>query len=167
MRPRGELDPGGLWLATDALEAMIAEARRVEPFESGGVLLGWCEQDGDGVVVAGVLGPGPGATHKRTRFSPDTGWQRREIARVYEASGRTLGYLGDWHSHPGGTATPSRRDERTARRIARSRSARVPRPVILILPGRNESWSPAPYRLTDRSLRTMELFSTPRLAAAG
>ena len=153
------LASGRLWLADDASETMLAEARRTEPLESGGVLLGWQDPAGLELVVARVLGPGPVATHRRTKFSPDTDWQRAEIAAAYEASGRRLSYLGDWHSHPGGGELPSRRDEKTARRIARSRSARAPRPVMLILAGKKKNWHPAPYRFLDKRLQRMELAS--------
>jgi integrative and conjugative element protein (TIGR02256 family) len=134
---------------------MVAEARRTEPLESGGVLLGWHDHEDLEVVVASVLGPGPGATHRRARFSPDSEWQREQIAKAYEASGRTVSYLGDWHSHPGGGDAPSRRDERTTRRIARSRSARARRPVMLILPGNANTWRPSAYRFVGRHLRRM------------
>jgi integrative and conjugative element protein (TIGR02256 family) len=155
-----------LWLARDALDAMVAEARRTEPLESGGVLLGWRGERDEEIAVVGVLGPGPRALHRRSRFSPDTGWQRREIARVYEASGRTVSYLGDWHSHPGGGETPSRRDQRTARRIARARSARVKRPVMLILSGAGERWRAVPYDYLDGRLERMRLRATAAIASS-
>ncbi len=151
-----DLAPGHLWLAADAVELMIAEAQRTEPLESGGVLLGWAALEGGDLLAAMMLGPGPAAVHKRARFSPDTAWQRSEIARAYEASGRILTYLGDWHSHPGGGQTPSRRDERTGRRIARSRSARAAAPLIVILSGRQGAWHPAAYRYLDGRLRRMQ-----------
>lgn len=166
MRARAEgIVPGRLWLAEDALAAMLAEARRTEPLESGGVLLGWQDPAGSELVVAHALGPGPDAIHRRTKFSPDTDWQRAEIAAAYEASGRRVSYLGDWHSHPGGGELPSRRDEKTARRISRSRSARAPRPVMLILAGKKKTWHPAPYRFLDKRLRQMELASTQPVAS--
>lgn len=152
-----------LWLASDALDRMIEEARRVEPLESGGVLLGWREAGGSGAVVAGIIGPGPRAVHKRARFSPDSGWQRTEIARAYDASERRLSYLGDWHSHPAGGTTPSLRDEKTARRIGRSRAARVAHPVMIIVAGKETSWDPAPFLLVERRLRRVTLYPTRRL----
>jgi integrative and conjugative element protein (TIGR02256 family) len=155
-----------LWLAREALDAMVAEARRTEPLETGGVLLGWHGDDDEEIAVAKVLGPGSRAVHRRSRFSPDTGWQRREIARVYEQSGRTVSYLGDWHSHPGGGETPSRRDQRTARRIARARSARVMRPVMLILPGAGERWRAVPYHYLDGRLERMQLCATAAIASS-
>jgi integrative and conjugative element protein (TIGR02256 family) len=151
---------GRLWLSAGVLERMIAEARRTEPLESGGVLLGWHDQDNLELVVARVLGPGLEATHRRTRFSPDGDWHREQIAEAYEASGRTVSYLGDWHSHPGGSSAPSRRDERTARRIARSRSARARRPVMLILPGKADTWRPTAYRFVAQRLQRMKIEDT-------
>jgi integrative and conjugative element protein (TIGR02256 family) len=151
----GALAPGRLWLAADALELMVCEAQRSEPLETGGVLLGWADPEGGDLFAVRMLGPGPRAVHKPTRFSPDTAWQRSQIAEAYEASGRIFAYLGDWHSHPRGDKTPSRRDERTGRRISRSRSARAPRPLVLILSGSSADWKPAPYRYFDGKLRPM------------
>jgi integrative and conjugative element protein (TIGR02256 family) len=139
---------------------MVVEAARAAPLESGGVLLGWQDPEGLELVIARVVGPGPQATHRRTRFSPDDDWQRERIADAYAASGRTVSYLGDWHSHPGGGDMPSRRDERTARRIARSRSARARRPVMLILSGKADMWRPSAYRFIGRRLRRMEIEHT-------
>jgi integrative and conjugative element protein (TIGR02256 family) len=161
MRARDDhVAAGRLWLPSALLETIAAEARRTEPLESGGVLLGWHDQENLEVVVVSVVGPGPGATHRRTRFSPDSDWQREQIAKAYEASGRTVAYLGDWHSHPGGSDAPSRRDERTTRRIARSRPARARRPVMLILFGKANTWRPSAYRFVGRRLRRMEIEHT-------
>jgi integrative and conjugative element protein (TIGR02256 family) len=151
------LAPGKVWLTDAVLEAMVAEARGTEPLESGGVLLGWQDGQGMELVVARIVGPGPRAVHRRTRFSPDDDWQREQIADAYVASGRTVSYLGDWHSHPGGGDTPSRRDERTARRIARSRSARARRPVMLILSGEADTWLPSAHRFTGRRLGRVKI----------
>lgn len=135
---------------------MVTEARRTDPLESGGILLGWHAADGRDLLAAAMIGPGPDAVHKRTRFEPDSAWQRRELSRVYRDSGRILTYLGDWHSHPGGSDTPSRRDERTARRIARHRSARVREPIMVIVAGQGTRWELAPHLYTARRLKRIE-----------
>jgi integrative and conjugative element protein (TIGR02256 family) len=147
---------GRLWLSDDALLAMVEEAESAEPNETGGVLLGWTAGDQRDIVARRAIGPGPRAKHRPTRFSPDTRWQRVEIAEEYERSGRILTYIGDWHSHPGGSERPSTRDWRTARRIARSRGARATKPVILILRGAKGDWVPVPYRLLDNALKRMD-----------
>ncbi len=161
----GGLDGGGpVWLAAAALELMLAEASTREPLETGGMLLGWQGEGDAGVVVARVLGPGPGATHRRTRFVPDGRWQRGALAEAYERSGRVLRYLGDWHSHPGGGSTPSARDLRTAKKIARRHSARMPTPLTLILAGSTErEWRPRAHRLLDGRLVPVECVTTTRV----
>lgn len=160
LRPsrRRRLEPGRLWLPDGVIRRLRDEADRTEPLETGGVLIGYGHDDEE-VVVADMIGPGPGAIHRRTRFEPDSGWQRKQIAEAYERSGRIHTYLGDWHSHPVGSARPSRRDERTARRIARHRAARARKPVMLILSG-DELWAPTPYRLLGGKLVEM-VIATP------
>lgn len=130
---------------------MRSEATRRGGLETGGVLLGWRERDD--VVVTHVVGPGPLASHEAKAFSPDSEWQAAQIAELYEASGRRLAYLGDWHTHPVGVARPSRRDEATLVRIASTRSARCPDPVMVIL-GAGDAptpdWRPHAFVLPKR-----------------
>jgi integrative and conjugative element protein (TIGR02256 family) len=153
-RDRTRLARPRLWLAAGALAEMIGEAQSAKPDETGGVLLGWGV--GGQFAAAHAVGPGPRAKHRPTRFTPDTRWQRAQIATEYERSGRILRYLGDWHSHPGGGEQPSARDLRTARRIARSRAARVLEPVMVILSDRSGDWRPAVYRLVNGKLSRMQ-----------
>jgi integrative and conjugative element protein (TIGR02256 family) len=135
------------------LEEMEAEARRRFPKESGGVLLGYRYPSGrEPTRVVRQIGPGPKAMHRRHRFEPDGKWQDEEIARAYEASGRTLTYLGDWHSHPGGGGRPSGLDRSTARTIAEFKAARASQPLFMILHGGRSEWSLAPYRYRRRRL---------------
>lgn len=135
-----------LWLGLKAREALVAEATRMTPRETGGVLMGYRGEGGD-LVVTAVLGPGPAALHAPTRFVPDQAHHEREIARLYEASGRMHTYVGDWHSHPNGTCALSPRDRSTLRRIGRAREARLAEPLMVLVCGRGTSWEIAGYRL--------------------
>jgi integrative and conjugative element protein (TIGR02256 family) len=121
-----------LWLSRDVLSALVEEADRMAPLETGGVLLGY-RPEGDEPVVTDAIGPGPNAIHKRYRFVPDHDYQIHEIDRLYRDSGRLLEYLGDWHTHPGGLAELSTSDLAAIRAIATEKEARVPRPVMLVL----------------------------------
>ena len=125
-----------VWLAQPALRAMCGEATARQPLESGGVLLGW--RDDDDRVIIDVLGPGPRALHGRHRFLPDHAWQVAGIYRLFEESDGDIDYLGDWHSHPDGTLAMSNEDRATLRRISR----RVHEPLMLILAGdiSRENW---------------------------
>lgn len=101
----------------------------------------------DDVVITDVVGPGPNAFHDKHRFYPDSQYQERRVAEIYEQSGRLSTYLGDWHTHPGGSARLSRRDRRTLRAIGRSPDARCDRPVMLVLAGQEDNWVVAVWRL--------------------
>ena len=122
---------------------MVREADDRAPFETGGVLLG--VSDDEHLWIEAVVGPGPGARHGRTWFVPDAAFQQDRIAELYEASGRRIAYLGDWHTHPGGSAALSWRDRRTLRKISRTPAARQSHPVMLIL-GHGKPWRPTLWR---------------------
>jgi integrative and conjugative element protein (TIGR02256 family) len=117
--------------------------------ETGGMLLGY--RAGRQIVVQAVVGPGPKARHSRGSFSPDGAWQETEFTLVYEQSGRMTTYLGDWHSHPGGGLAPSRRDLRTARRVAATPEARTREPLTMILAPVANQWRAGGWVL-DRGL---------------
>lgn len=140
-------------ISAAVLTDMHREAERRYPAESGGILLGYRYPDRrEPIRVITQIGPGPKARHERHRFEPDGAWQDAQLELAYEESGRTLSYLGDWHSHPRGTGTPSRLDRRTARAIARWGEARLPHPLLVILHGEPSRWSLAPHRYRRRRL---------------
>jgi integrative and conjugative element protein (TIGR02256 family) len=122
--------PGRCWFDHRALSELLRETRRWPLRETGGALLGW--RDGDETVVARVLGPGPRARHGRRSFEPDAEWQNAQGQRIYAQSGRTIAFLGDWHTHPLGPPRPSRQDERTARTLAEDEDFRTPIPLYAI-----------------------------------
>lgn len=128
---------GQAWIWTSAFSAMRAEVARHPSEETGGLLLGYvCGAD---VVIASIIGPGPSARRTKYTFLPDNEWQTDELAKAYGASGRIHTYLGDWHTHPSGGGELSWRDLRTLKRIAHTATARVLRPISLVLvPGPDE-----------------------------
>jgi integrative and conjugative element protein (TIGR02256 family) len=101
--------------------------------------------------VSELVEGGPAARRETHRFEPDGAWQRQRIAERYAASGDTLAYLGDWHSHPLGGA-PSRLDRGTARCIAKTRAARCPHPIMLIAVYSKGRWELCGYRYARRRL---------------
>lgn len=145
-------------LPQSVLEQMILEAERAFPKESGGALMGYRDVDDEDLIqVVDQIGPGPRAIHQTHRFEPDGKWQARQIASAYQESGRVVTYLGDWHSHPRGSSTPSSLDRSTARDIARCEAARAPNPLILIAFGRPEIWDVAVYRRQRWRLRPADI----------
>jgi integrative and conjugative element protein (TIGR02256 family) len=126
------------------LDQMLVEGRRTYPLETGGVLMGFVIANR--AVVTSVVGPGPRAIHRRRSFTPDAEWQQQQVAELYERANRRDTYLGDWHTHPGGSTRTSFTDWLAARTIARSRDARCPNPVMLVLALSAGSLSVGAYR---------------------
>lgn len=131
-----------LWVAGSAVDRLHQLAAAAAPEETGGLLLGYTSSDGTR-VVRDVIGPGLQASHAHATFEPDHEWQTAELEHRYLESDGVLGYLGDWHSHPGTAGAPSWRDLGTMRLIARTEAARAPRPLMGII----EVWADGPPRL--------------------
>jgi integrative and conjugative element protein (TIGR02256 family) len=125
-----KLKAGDLLVSADVLKGLYGQGWDAYPNETGGVLLG--HSNGLDMVVSHVIGPGPGATHEPTRFEPDHEWQAERVAELWIRD-PSLEYLGDWHTHPGGSATPSKLDKSALEVIAGSADAQQPRPVMVIL----------------------------------
>jgi integrative and conjugative element protein (TIGR02256 family) len=119
-----------LRIPAPVLGEILHEAGRTWPLETGGVLLGKLLPPGPQVVQ--VLGPGPGARHERRSYEPDQEWQAAQTAAAWAAD-PTLHYLGDWHTHPGGTTGLSVDDSAALRLVSMSPAARQPQPVMLIV----------------------------------
>jgi integrative and conjugative element protein (TIGR02256 family) len=127
-----------LWIAEQALTRMVSDADSFFPNETGGVLMGyWAANE---VVITDSIRGGPLAQRTPTRFLPDHSYQARAIEEIYNSSGGSHSYLGDWHTHPRGRLALSPTDVLTLRRIAKHREARVASPIMMLLAGDHE-WS--------------------------
>ncbi|WP_197426988.1 Mov34/MPN/PAD-1 family protein [Noviluteimonas gilva] len=126
-------------------------ARDWEPLEVGGVLAGYW--NGQAAIVTDFVGPGNDAQHHRYTFVPDDEYHVDEIARLYRESNGATTYLGDWHTHPSGTARLSPLDKRTLRRIANAPEARCPDPLMVLFAGSGHRWGTQVFTLgATRSL---------------
>jgi len=123
------------WVSARVLSETWHAASLVAPLETGGVLMGYVQ--GSDAIVTTWIGPGPQARHGQSYFEPDYEFQEDEIARIYQGSGRVTTYLGDWHSHPGGSLALSGTDRQTLRRISNHSKARAKQPLMMILAGRD------------------------------
>jgi len=136
-------------------EHVLADAAGFAPLETGGVLLGFHDDESGMRIVTELVGAGPKASRQRHLFTPDGPWQRAQIAEIYNASGRILAYLGDWHSHPHGNG-PSALDRSTARKIATTPAARCPHPVFLIAARVQGAWGLRAYEFGARRFRKLD-----------
>jgi len=85
------------------------------PWEVGGWLLGYSDEEEGAIVVTHATPPSHG-TPFGIRISGRR--HRRYFDLAWSASSGHVTFIGDWHTHPGGLATPSERDEEAMRQIA-------------------------------------------------
>lgn len=109
---------------------MELDAVNWSPRETGGPLFGY-ENHGELVVTRAYL-PGPKAFHAPWLYRPDREAVQRAIDEVYEESGGHERWIGSWHTHPLGRASPSLVDRRTASRVATEAAVACPEPLMLI-----------------------------------
>lgn len=100
------------------------------PWEVGGWLLGYWGGDDESLFVTHATPP--------TRGSPfaitiSANGHRPLFDVAWEISGGHVTFLGDWHTHPGQAATPSRRDLSALARLAANEDFGTPRPLIAIV----------------------------------
>lgn len=148
MRTARITDNMSFWMPKELLAEMAAEASKWSPLETGGVLMGYLSASND-VVVTAIVHAGPNAKRTRTTFRPDPKFQDDGIAGRYEASGRQDRYLGDWHTHPGGSARMSWRDHRTLQDIAEYGPARITNPLMVIL--HDDDWRIAAWQFSRKT----------------
>jgi len=139
------------WLRQSHASWIKAESSRCFPYETGGVLIGYVNDDV--AVVTEIVGPGPCAIHRSARFLPDHSYQSREVERIFTGSGGVHTYLGDWHSHPNGVAQLSATDRKTLRQIAHSPEAFCSRPLMLLCAGGDSGWIIGAFTLIRKRLR--------------
>lgn len=157
--PRLTKARGHLYVPAPSLAELVAEGWRTWPDETGGVLLGI--DHGSDLEVNTVIGPGPRATHARYTFEPDSEWQAEQVAAAWHRN-PALEYLGDWHTHPGGTTRFSRLDTETAQSIADAPQARQPAPIMVVLAlGADATGRAAAARLHNGRLIPLALHVRP------
>lgn len=98
--------------------------------ETGGILIGRYEDDGRLAVIEIATDRPRGSIFSAFTF----GRGSKDLARRLEEEWR-LGrhYLGEWHSHPGGSPEPSNRDRDTMMGIAGNAKYDCSAPVLLIM----------------------------------
>jgi integrative and conjugative element protein (TIGR02256 family) len=119
------------WLSISVLEEITADVNQWYPKETGGILIGYWNENQ--AVITKMINCGPQAIHKENSFIPDHQYQVIEIEKLYQCSGRTEVYLGDWHSHPGSNSYMSWRDQKTLKKIAYFKDSRLQSPMMMII----------------------------------
>jgi integrative and conjugative element protein (TIGR02256 family) len=138
------------------LAAMRKLAASAKPQETGGTLVGHYSEDRREAFVTRALEANTGARKQRARFYRPPDDVDGQLARIYEESAGLTHYLGEWHTHPRATPTPSPTDLSTLRSLAKSRSVATDTPFMIILGGDFGATTTPSCTLADDSGRTLE-----------
>lgn len=108
---KGKGEGGRLGISAAALDVMQSFTQRgSRDTEAGGVLIGRFIEGGEDVVVDLVTPPLAGDRRSRFRFHRAQRAHQEVIDREWRSSGNTRTYLGEWHTHPEPSPTPSNID---------------------------------------------------------
>lgn len=131
-----------------AMLEMLAETRRGvrergAAIETGGMLIGAFDEAAEVAYVDLVYGPPPDSALAASYFDHGTDGTQAQVEYQRERSGKVLGFIGIWHTHPYGPARPSSTDKAGMTQILRFDS--VGRRALMIILGGNkrvwEQWS--------------------------
>jgi integrative and conjugative element protein (TIGR02256 family) len=112
------------------------------PWEVGGWLLGWWGQGERSVLVTHATPPLSFGTFFGVTISGRG--HRPLFDEAWEATDGFVTFLGDWHTHPGGSTVPSERDRRAMTKLAEDDDFGTPCPIIAIVGHGRWPWSRIP-----------------------
>lgn len=132
-------------ISAAALAEIRAEVRRGarvrgEEIETGGMLLGAFDDATRIIHVDRCSGPPPDSYLSSTYFQHGLEGSQERITNELERTAGISGFLGFWHTHPGGQAHPSPTDEQGMASIVGPDGTRR-RALMMILGDRNPAWA--------------------------
>lgn len=108
-------------------ENILRCTRQHRPLEAGGLVLGL--RKGPYLHVTEIARPLPWDRQSSTRFHRSPKGHRFAALRRWRKSGEKLDWIGEWHSHPGFSLSPSSIDVRNWHRIVRQRKSEMIFPI--------------------------------------
>ncbi|MDD5259590.1 MAG: ThiF family adenylyltransferase [bacterium] len=113
------------------------ESKESGEIETGGVIIGYKNHNGDYVAVK-CTGPGPKAKRTKTMFIRDVEFCQAEIERSAKELFDKGAYIGEWHYHPTGSNKPSAQDIKSLTEIAQQKEYLIDNPISIIISPENE-----------------------------
>lgn len=120
-------------ISRPVFEDMLRLARERSPMETGTALMGSYSDDGHDAVVTELAPLSADSRGERFTFHRGVAGLRRFLGRVFRKSGGRTHYVGEWHSHPGGSPVPSGTDEANTFEIANDPKAMCGECILVIL----------------------------------
>jgi integrative and conjugative element protein (TIGR02256 family) len=114
--------------AIDFMQGLIKENPKIE---TGGVLAGYIEANGD-VIITNASEAGPKAIKLATKFEKDVEFCQNFLDKLYLESNKKVVYVGEWHSHPSVNNRPSGTDIKSLSEIAMQKEYLTDNPTMII-----------------------------------
>lgn len=115
-------------ISDNCIKSMITVLKKHYPNEFGGILLG---VRGNHLTIVDFKEP-VNYEITRTKFVRKHDELNQYLADAYQKSNGLLEYLGEWHSHPNGSANFSDDDKKTMLRIADNVDVGFNSPILII-----------------------------------
>lgn len=119
-------------LTGDAEKTLRELFSSAKPNETGGILIGLVNWKRRAIYVTRVLKPPSDSRSSPFAFVRGTSDVPDEVEHIHERTGAMLGYVGEWHTHPGGEPQPSLQDLSTVEKI-KPNLDKVPLPALLLI----------------------------------
>lgn len=119
-------------LAQKQIESLITFCKKAYPIETGGILVGHYSVDLAHAVVTAVVPPTDDSVGSRYSFRRGVRGLQGLLVRLWA---ERQYYLGEWHFHPDGSASPSGTDDRQMVEVANSFAYNCPEPILLVVGG--------------------------------
>lgn len=129
-------DRGMILIESDVINFIRHHSQdQIDRPEAGGILLGY--RRGDHLHVVTATSPQPGDQQGRFHFNRCAPTHHALAVRQWKLSGRTMDYLGEWHTHPIHDPTPSALDMTEWKKICGGRNDSM---LFLIVGTANTCW---------------------------
>lgn len=143
------------------LSAALAEVRVIAeaaiPRETGGILLGHRGDDSEVIVRRFLEVPDEQAGPTQYRRRHAAAQAALDEVLALQPPGAVLGYVGEWHSHPGREG-PNNQDVQELRECARRTRHAI---ALIVLSFEGQSWIPRAWAARGRRCRPVEAIEVP------
>jgi integrative and conjugative element protein (TIGR02256 family) len=99
------------------------------PNEFGGVFIGY--RSDKNIIITDVLIP-DSYKNGKTVFVRHPGTLNERLSTIHEETNGKINYIGEWHSHPNGSASPSLTDINAMKEISNDLKINNPNPILMI-----------------------------------
>lgn len=129
---------GRIVLLRAAILPLLDVHRQIDrnSLEAGGVLLGYRRDPH--IEVVQISEPGPADIRRRTFFDRTDANHQKQATETWRTSGCFIDYVGDWHTHPEPSPTPSSVDIEQWRSLE---GRTILDPLLELIIGTKEIWA--------------------------